>query len=154
MVRLGNAEEAVPATAEIQVDLMGQVIVSFRLLRPEGFMSNDWEWSSAEAFVRSNRLTGLAELVLAVEGEWFIEGEAPLDTDPDEEDFHWQVSDFTESGDLEGAAITLLRRARGFVEAKPVPESQDAFDHLTGDWGGIDALLKSHGRWERVTEAT
>ncbi len=61
-----------PAWADCEVDLMGQPIVRFHYVAPDGFGTDTYGWYH-DLFLRVDYLADSLDLVIEIEGEWSIE---------------------------------------------------------------------------------
>src|SRR5437764_4795035 len=55
------------AYADVEIDIMGQVLVKFHWLVPEGFMSNSYFWNG-DQYLRTDRTKRGLELLIAEDG--------------------------------------------------------------------------------------
>lgn len=97
--------EPTAAWAEVQTDLMGNLVARLHTFDAEGLSRSDSSWSTDEFFVRTDRDIALAKALLFFEGEWHELGRVER-SDDDTLDDLWCL-DSADEAQLLGAFATV-----------------------------------------------
>lgn len=138
-----------PAWADCQVDLMGQPIVRFHYVAPDGFGTDTYGWYH-DLYLRVDYLTDRLDLVIQVDGEWSIESSFSIEGLHDVlVDARWGEAD------AEELLALLLDAAGSRVRVGALTDADvDRVDALPliAESSVADELAR-RGRWRRASRS-
>ena len=118
------APNPTPAWADCEVDLMGQPIVRFHYVAPDGFGTDTYGWYH-DLFLRVDYLADHLDLVIEIEGEWSVEASFDIS------DLHDALIEARWGEmDAEDLLVLLLHAARSRVGVSPLTEAD--VEHVDG----------------------
>ncbi len=139
-----------PAWADCEVDLMGQPIVRFHYVAPDGFGTDTYGWYH-DLFLRVDYLADHLDLVIEIEGEWSVEASFDMS------DLHDALIEARWGEmDPEDLLVLLLHAARSRVRVSPLTEAD--VEHVDGlpliAESSVAEEVARRGRWQRARWST
>ncbi len=138
-----------PAWADCDVDLMGQPIVRFHYVAPDGFGKDSYGWYH-DLFLRVDYLAYRLDLVIEIDGEWSIEASFDVSGLHDAlVDARW------DEADPEELFALLLDAARSRVRVSPLTDADvHRVDRLPLiSESSVAEEVARRGRWQRVVRS-
>ncbi len=144
------APNPTPAWADCEVDLMGQPIVRFHYVAPDGFGTDTYGWYH-DLFLRVDYLADHLDLVIEIEGEWSVEASFGMS------DLHDALIEARWGEvDPEDLLVLLLHAARSRVRVSPLTDAD--VEHVDGlpliAESSVAEEVARRGRWQRARWST